>query len=277
MTTDIPAALIERVEAEAYAEFSASAATTARDALGTRQLRIGGGVALAMPYDSSGFFSKTIGLGFAEPITAQLLSQIIEFYREQGMPSASLRIAPRSVPADWAGICAKLGLREEPPGEVKLVGDLRTLAAGSGPVRLDAGLRVVQISPGQVEEWARVMFEGYGLPVDPHHEMAIGVYGKPGWYSFAVLEGDAIIAAANLYVHGSVADLFGSATLPKARRRGAQSALIAARIATARDAGCTWLLGDTDAEGPGEHNSSLHNMLRAGLDFRYLRQNWTWG
>lgn len=277
MTTDIPASLVEQVEAEAYAEFSAAASAAARAVLGTEQLRIGGGVALAMPGDPSGFFSKTIGLGFAEPITGSLVEQIIKFYREQGIPAANLMIAPGVLPADWADICAQLGLREDPPGEAKLVGDLRTITERAAPARLDVGLRVVQITADQVPEWAQVMFEGYGLPVDPHHEMAVGVYGKSGWYSFAVMEDDAIIAAANLYVLGTVADLFGSATLPRARRRGAQSALIVARVAAARDAGCDWLLGDAGAENPGEHSTSLHNMLRAGLNPRYLRQTWTWG
>ncbi|WP_433273223.1 hypothetical protein ACQPZA_21775 [Pseudonocardia xinjiangensis] len=30
------------------------------------------------------------------------------------------------------------------------------------------------------------------------------------------------------------------------------------------------------AEGPGEHNQSLHNMRRAGFSVRYERANWVW-
>jgi GNAT superfamily N-acetyltransferase len=277
VTTDIPAALIEQVEAEGYAEFSAPASAAARGALDTRQLRISGGVALAMPNDPSGFFSKTIGLGFDEPVTGQLIERVIEFYREQGMPSAKLLLAPGVLPPDWSEICAELGLREDPPGVVKLVGDLRTMAEPAAPGRLDVGLRVVPVEPDQARQWASVMNEAFGLPIDPHHEMAVGVQGKPGWHSFAVMEDDAVIAAAILYVHGKVADLFGGATLPRARRRGAQSALIAARITAARSAGCDWLVGDTAPEKPGERNSSLRNMQHAGLKSRYLRQSWTWG
>ena len=277
MTTEIPAALIEQVEAEGYAEFSAAASAAAKAVLGTRQLRIGGGVALAMPNDPSGFFSKAIGLGFDEPVTGQLLERVIAFYRAQGMPSAKLLLAPEALPADWLEVCAKLGLRHDPPGGLKLAGDLRAMSARAAPVRLDVGLRVVPVHPDQAREWALVLFEAFELPTDPHHEMPLGVHGKPGWYSFAVMEDDAIIAAASLYVHGRVADLFGGATLPWARRRGAHSALIAARIIAARRAGCNWLVGETAPERPGEHNSSLHNMQRAGLEVRYLRQGWTWG
>lgn len=276
MTTDIPAALIEQVEAEGYAEFTAAASAAARTALGTQQLRIGGGVALALPNDPSGFFSKTIGLGFDEPVTGQLVERVIAFYRARGMPSAKLLLAPEALPPDWSQVCAKLGLREDPPGVLKLVGNLRTMSDRAAPVRLDVGLRVVPVEPDQAREWALVMFEAFGLPLDPHHEMPVGVHGKPGWHSFAVMEGDAIIAAASLYVRGRAADLFGGATLPRARRRGAQSALIAARIMAARSAGCDWLVGDTAPENAGERNSSLRNMQRAGLEICYLRQSWTW-
>jgi hypothetical protein len=79
-----------------------------------------------------------------------------------------------------------------------------------------------------------------------------------------------------LYIAGSAGHVFGATTLPAARRRGAQSALIAARAAAARAAGCAWLVGETFAEGPGRHNSSLHNMLRAGMSVCYERPNWTW-
>ncbi|MGH3166380.1 MAG: hypothetical protein ACRDN0_10865, partial [Trebonia sp.] len=54
----------------------------------------------------------------------------------------------------------------------------------------------------------------------------------------------------------------------------AQSALIAARAAAAREAGCDWLIGEARAEKPGEPNSSLHNMVRAGLGVRYTRPRW---
>ena len=35
-------------------------------------------------------------------------------------------------------------------------------------------------------------------------------------------------------------------------------------------------MGETGAAQPGEHNSSLNNMVRAGLALQYERKNWTW-
>jgi hypothetical protein len=92
----------------------------------------------------------------------------------------------------------------------------------------------------------------------------------------AVFEHDDIVGCASLRVAGRTGHLFGGATLPRARRRGAQSALIAARAVAAQAAGCDWLVAETPAEGPGEHNSSLHNMIGAGMGIRYERPSWTW-
>jgi hypothetical protein len=55
-----------------------------------------------------------------------------------------------------------------------------------------------------------------------------------------------------------------------------RSALIAARIRAARDAGCRLLVVETFDEPAGTHNSSYHNLVRAGFTLRYSRQNWVW-
>jgi hypothetical protein len=64
--------------------------------------------------------------------------------------------------------------------------------------------------------------------------------------------------------------------LPEFQGRGAQSALIAARMRAAIDAGCGLLVAETGDEQPGEHNTSLHNLLRLGFRVLYKRQNWVW-
>ena len=273
----ISPALAEQAEAEAYADFEAAASDTAKAALGTRQLRAGGGVALAVPNDPSGFWSKTLGLGFTEPVTAGLLERVIEFYRDCGMSAATLQLAPSVLPVDWADIRAKLNISVSGSAWVKLAGDLGTVTAASrAAARLDDGLRVAPVPAARAREWAELTLRVFGFPVEHQVEMGAGCVGRPGWQAFAVLDGDEMIATAGLFITRSAGHLFGAATLPDARRQGAQSALIAARAAAAREAGCSWLVGETFAEGPGQHNPSLHNLLRAGLSVCYERPNWTW-
>jgi GNAT superfamily N-acetyltransferase len=277
MTVSISPAAMEKAEAETYADFEDAAPPATLAALGTVQLRIGGGTVLAMANDPSGFWSKTVGLGFDEPVSAALLRRVFEFYQEHGVSAATVQIAPEAMPVDWADICAELNISGPASSWVKLAGDMDIVAESSqAAARLDAGLRVERVPPSRAREWAEVMWTVFGLPGGPQLDMAIASVGRQGWHSFAVVDGKAIVATAALHVVSEIGHLFGAATLPEARGRGAQSALIAARAIAAREAQCALLMGETGAEGPGEHNFSLHNMLRAGLSVRYNRQNWKW-
>jgi GNAT superfamily N-acetyltransferase len=274
--TSISAALLEQSEAEAYADFEAAAPPAAQSALGVRQLRVGGGVALAVPNDPSGFWSKALGLGFTEPVTAGLLDQVIGFYRDCGLATATLQLAPQVLPQDWAEMSALLNISDTGGTWVKLAGDLATVTVRSrAAVRLNDGLRVAEVPADRAREWAEVTLAVFGLPAGHQTEMGAGTVGRPGWRTFAVFDGQGIVATAGLHVLGSAGQLFGGATVPAARGRGAQSALIAARAAAAQEAGCAWLIAETGTERPGERNPSLHNMLRAGMSVRYERRNWT--
>jgi GNAT superfamily N-acetyltransferase len=89
--------------------------------------------------------------------------------------------------------------------------------------------------------------------------------GRPGW-TFVVAEADSRIAATGaVFVDGSTAWLGVGATLAEYRNRGAQSALLAARIALAADAGCTAIATETGESIAGEVNPSLNNIRRAGF------------
>ncbi|WP_146140648.1 GNAT family N-acetyltransferase [Haliangium sp. UPWRP_2] len=75
-----------------------------------------------------------------------------------------------------------------------------------------------------------------------------------------------IAGGASLRLCGGIAQLCGSATLPGLRRRGVQSALLAARLADAARAGCDLAVITTQ---PG--SKSQHNAQRAGFTLLYSR------
>jgi ribosomal protein S18 acetylase RimI-like enzyme len=70
--------------------------------------------------------------------------------------------------------------------------------------------------------------------------------------------------------------LFGAATLPEGRNRGAQGALLDARIREARDRGIRYASAETWLENEENPNPSQHNMRRAGLTEVHTRPNWVW-
>jgi ribosomal protein S18 acetylase RimI-like enzyme len=65
-----------------------------------------------------------------------------------------------------------------------------------------------------------------------------------------------------------------AATLPEFRRRGAQNALLAARIRAAAELGCSLVVGETGALEDGRPSNSYRNIVRAGFEPVYDRPNY---
>ena len=86
------------------------------------------------------------------------------------------------------------------------------------------------------DAFALTLVEGYGMPAE-----AQGLFpplvGLPGWRCFLAWSGDEPAGCGALYVEGRLAWLGMAATRPSHRRRGAQIALLLARIEAARALG----------------------------------------
>ena len=83
---------------------------------------------------------------------------------------------------------------------------------------------------------------------------------------FARVDGE-IAGGGAMRIDGDVAQFCGAGTLPRFRRRGVQTALYRARLADARDAGCSVAVVVTQ---PG--SKSQQNAQREGFSLLYARQ-----
>lgn len=88
-------------------------------------------------------------------------------------------------------------------------------------------------------------------------------------------DGDRAVAVGLLFLDGGAGYLAAGATLPDARGRGAQGALMARRVRDALALGCRVIATETGEEIPGEPNPSHNNMVRCGFRVLYKRPNWT--
>ncbi|MFC4031609.1 GNAT family N-acetyltransferase [Streptomyces polygonati] len=273
----IPPALAEQSEAEALHDLETSAPQHVRAALGMEAVRLGGGVVLSMRDDPTRFWSKALGFGFDEPVTLELMEEVCGFYRKQGTPLAVVQLAPSVLPEDWAEICARTGLTAG-SAWVKLACATRdALARADAPGRPADGLRAAPVTAAHAATWGSVMLRAFGMPADGGlADMVVSSVGGPDWRPFAAWDGEELVGTGTLRVKGDAGQFVAGATLPHARGRGGQSALLAARARAADEAGCRWLVAETGAEEPGTHNSSLHNMLRLGFEVQYERRNWIW-
>jgi N-acetylglutamate synthase-like GNAT family acetyltransferase len=88
----------------------------------------------------------------------------------------------------------------------------------------------------------------------------------PGFIHYlARLDGEAVGEAA-MRIDGDLAQIAGAGTLPHARGRGVQKALLQRRLADARRAGCTLAVVTT---APGTR--SQDNVMRRGFTLLYAR------
>ncbi len=144
------------------------------------------------------------------------------------------------------------------------------------PAHALTDLRIEQVGPQGGMHFARPVRIAFGLP-----EIAEGALrrlpGREGWTCLVAYDGDAPVAAAALFAAGDEGYLAFGATLPDARGRGAQSALLAERIAIAGRLGLRSITTETGvrgAGGGGVTDRSYRNILRAGFEETGVVPNW---
>ncbi|HET7409738.1 MAG TPA: hypothetical protein VFJ13_06030 [Paracoccaceae bacterium] len=128
----------------------------------------------------------------------------------------------------------------------------------------------IRISPdAEIETWVRMFLEGFGLVHGRTEELLVrrtAWFLAPGFRRYiATLKGEPS-AVAGLFLHSETAILDPATTLPRARGRGLQQALIRHRLAVAAEAGC-----DLAGVETGWATISHRNQQRVGFDVAFNR------
>jgi GNAT superfamily N-acetyltransferase len=197
-------------------------------------------------------FNRVLNLRSAEP-----LEEIASFYGESPW---------------WVSDSHGLGPELERRGFVRDYGWMK-FSRGVGPREARSDLTVRLVAADRAEDFARVVLGGYGMP-DWSAPFATNVVGRPGWSCYVAYDGEAAAGAGALFVHEGVGWLGFGATLAEYRGRGAQSAILAARIEDARKQGCSTVVTETGALEEGRPSSSYRNILRAGFREAGVRENY---
>jgi GNAT superfamily N-acetyltransferase len=92
------------------------------------------------------------------------------------------------------------------------------------------------------------------------------IIGVPGFVRYAARLGGEMVGEAAMRIDGDLAQLAGAGTLPRARGRGVQKALLQRRLADAHAAGCSLAVITT---APGTR--SQDNVMRRGFELLYTR------
>jgi GNAT superfamily N-acetyltransferase len=257
-------------EAESLHALLSNTTTPTRDRMGLAVERIGGGVVTAAANDSSRFWSRALGLGLSEPVTAEVVAAAVEVAVAQEAPRLVFQVAPPLLPADWPETVGRFGLT---PGSTwyKMYCPVDGFVAGRTSLRVD------RTTAEDAREASVALAAGFGFDRDDTTGICGPAMAGTGPFSgYAARDGDTIVGSAVLGLHGDCAQMYGAATLPEHRGRGAQSGLLAARARAARDAGCRWLVVETYVPAEPGGNPSYNNLLRAGFRTLYERPGWVW-
>jgi hypothetical protein len=209
--------------------------------------------------------TQTFGLGLFEPFLAREFDQVEEFFEARGAPT--WHEVSAFAPRETVGL---LGARGYTPVEASTVLVRPTTSPSSAD---SGGIMVRPIAEDDAPLWCRVAGQGWGaesaeLGVFVESLGAVIAHTRGVTCFRAELDGDPIAAGA-LNITNGVALLAGASTVPAARRRGAQLALLEARLAfaAARDVDLAMIVTQ-----PG--SASQRNAERRGFRPVYTRRKW---
>lgn len=249
----------ELAELEAFRDLYAVAPAN----LGARAREIGGALCLRLEADPmSAMFNRVLGLGLRGAADERALDEIAAFFGD-GIGWA-VALAPQAEPPE-------LPTRLERRGFTSGYGWTKfTRPAGNAP-EAATELRVERVTDGKA--FAEAFVRGYGTPEFFRGWLA-RLPGRAGWHCFVAFHGTEPAGVGALYVTGSVGWLGVAATVPEHRRKGAQNAILAARIDAAAEAGCAVVATETGEPQNGEPGGSWRNIARAGFEPQYVRPNY---
>jgi GNAT superfamily N-acetyltransferase len=255
---------LERTEAGANAAFVMARARLDPE-IGATWTEIAGAYAM---FDGPGsMLTQSFGLGlFAEAGDAEL-DALEAFFRDRGAevnheisPLADTSLLPRLTgrgyrPVELTSILFRPVPRHPPSADG------------------DDGLRVRLVGVEEADLWARVAADGWSSESPDLAgfvlEMGRVSARSEGTHCFlAELDGEPV-AAGGLSLGDGVALLAGASTVPSMRGRGAQRALLQARLRFAAEQGC-----DLVMIGAQPGSASQRNAERQGFRIAYTRIKW---
>jgi len=256
----------ERMELDYWRDLYEAVPHKVRERYGVAAEMAEGTLLLLAPRLDVLMFNRVAGLGLEKPVSQAQLDGIVARYKAAGAARFFIPFSPAAEPETAREWLLARGLTR-----YNRWAKLERGVDSIPDVRTDA--RIEEIGPEHRDAFGRVLREGFGL--DPGIQPWLGaVIGRKDWRNYLAFDGTTPVGTASLYVKGEWAALGFAATLPQARGRGIQSALIVRRIADARSMGCRCLSVETAEDKPDKPASSLHNVTRLGFRIAYFRDNY---
>lgn len=205
--------------------------------------------------------TQGLAMGLRGPVSAAELDAVEAHLRPSGSGPRQLEVTPFTDP----GLLSLLARRGYRVIEWQLVWTRSVPDQPLAPPPPDLAVR--RVEPGEEELHARVCLAGFleteNVPASAVDLLLPTAFAE-GYELYLAWLGDEAVGGATLCVADGVAFLSGTGVRPAFRRRGAQGALIRARLSRARALGCSIARTSTQ---PG--TASRRNMERHGFSVSY--------
>lgn len=207
--------------------------------------------------------SRTIGLGINGAVSVADVERVEEFYRSR-QAASQIDLCPL---AD-ASLKTLLNERGYQLSEFYNVW-FQSLESYEDAGAAASGVVVRETVPEDADAWIHAVSAGFAeredlLPAEL--ETATVFFNEPETRCFLSLVDGQPAGGGAMFIHEKVAAFFSGSTLAEARGRGAQTALLHARLRAACDAGCDLAVIKT---APG--NASQRNVQRVGFQLAYTK------
>jgi GNAT superfamily N-acetyltransferase len=258
--------IAERVERAALADLHAAAAAEVKASLGLELKEISGALVSIARHEPSILLNRTIGLGVEQPATPAAVAQIVAAYAAAGVTRYFLHLHPEAGPPDLRDWLVQAGL-------VKYRGWMKFRRDPLAPPAVKTGVEVRHVGGEHGFEFGTIAAPCFDL-TDKAIPLLAPLASRTGWHIYMSFADGKPAGTGALFVRDGIAWLDWGATHRDHRGKGGQSAVLAARIRHAIDAGCGILLTATGEAVEGDPQHSYKNILRSGFEPAYLRENY---
>ena len=226
-------------------------------------LEIGGAVCSVSSSEPSILINRVFGLGSTGAPDVEQLKDIRALYSEAGVERFFLHVIP--------GKCDPALL--EAAGFRNYRGWMKFIRSTDDRPESRSDLAVREIGSEHADVFARIAGSAFDFLPSSFPAVA-AVVGARGYRCFMTFDGETPAGTGVVFADGESGVFDFGATDPDFRKRGGQSAVLAARVSCAANMGCKNLYTMTGESVPDDPQHSYSNILRAGFEEAYLRENW---
>ena len=256
----------EDIEREALISLHHHCPDETKKALGLHLIEVEDAIVAVAENDPSILLNRTLGIGTSTEATPDTIKTIVDAYRKFGVNSYFLHVYLDSINEQATQQLLDSGLR-------KTRGWMKFQRDTSPPNDAPTTLTVRAVGTENANDFGSIVCNAFGMR-ETAVPLLAGLANDPRWYLYVSYEGDSPAGAGSLFVNGDKAWIEWGATNPEFRCRGSQAAIMAARIAKARELGCTHIFTETGEAVEGDPQHSCKNIMKYGFVEAKLRQNY---